>query len=82
VEARSSVPNQISPEAYPASYAMGTRSHPGIKQLGCGADHLSPSSTEDGLELYLCIPSVPAQACHDVSFTFTVQENTQLTTLK
>jgi len=82
VEARSSVPNQTSPKACPASYAMGTRSYPGIKQLGCGADHLTPSSTEVGLELHLCILSVPAQACHNVTFTFTVQENMQLTTLK
>jgi len=82
VEAKSSSPNQTSLKACPASYAKGSRSYRGRKQPGYGADHLSPSSNEFGLELYLFILSVPAQACHDVTFTVTVQGNTQLTTLK
>jgi hypothetical protein len=33
--------------AHPASYPMGTRgSFPGVKRLGCEADHSPPSSAE------------------------------------
>ena len=52
--------------------AMGAQSFPGIKWLGCGVEHSHPSNTEvaNGLEIYPCLLSVPAQTCHGVSFTF------------
>jgi hypothetical protein len=60
------VPVQTGPEAHPASCMVGTWSFRGVKQLGCGADHPSLSNTKfaDGLKLYFCLSSVPAQACH------------------
>ena len=41
--ARFSSPVQASPGAYPVSCTMGTRSFPGVKQPGHGADHPPPS---------------------------------------
>jgi hypothetical protein len=37
---------QTGPEAHPASCTMGTRSFPGVKRPGRGADHSPPSSAE------------------------------------
>jgi hypothetical protein len=37
---------QTGPGAHPASCTMGTRSFPGLKQPGHGADHPAPSSAE------------------------------------
>ena len=71
VGARFSVPFQIGPEAHPASCTMGTGSFQGVKWLGRGADHPPPPSAKvaNGLELFLRLPSVPAQACYGVPFT-------------
>jgi hypothetical protein len=46
---------------HPASYTMGTRSFPGVKQPGRDVDHPPPSSAEakERLELYLYSPSGP-----------------------
>jgi hypothetical protein len=51
----------------------GTGSFWGIKRLGRGTNHTPPSITgvANGLETYFCLPSVPAQACHGMTFTFT-----------
>ena len=72
------MPVQIGPRAHPVSRTMGTGSLPGVKWLGRGADHPPPSSAEvaNGLEIYLCLPSVPAQACHGVTFTSYLPEIT------
>jgi hypothetical protein len=46
-----------------ASYPMGTRSSfPGVKQLGCEADHSLPSSAKvsECVELYLHAPNTPS----------------------
>jgi len=55
VGARFSAPVQTGPGAHPASYAMGTGSFPGVKQLGRGVDHPTPSSAEvkERVKLYL-----------------------------
>jgi hypothetical protein len=37
---------QTGPGAHPASCTMGTRSFPGVKRPGCGADHPPPPSAE------------------------------------
>jgi hypothetical protein len=49
------------PVAHPASCTMGSGSVPRLKQLGCGVDHLPPSSAkvEGGVELYISSPSGP-----------------------
>jgi len=51
---------QCDPAAHPASYTMGTASHPGLKWPGCGVNHPSPYSTKvkERVELYLYSPSV------------------------
>jgi hypothetical protein len=41
-----SVPVQTGPVVYPASYAMGTGSFPGIKRPGRGVDHLPHLATK------------------------------------
>ena len=46
VGARFSASVQIGPGAYPAPYAMGTWSFPGVKRPERGDDHPSPSSAE------------------------------------
>jgi len=43
---RFSAPVQTGPEAYPASYTMGTRSFLGVKRPGRGVDHPPPSNAE------------------------------------
>lgn len=65
------MPVQTVPDTHPAYYTSGTRSFLGVKQPGHGADHASHSRAKvvNGLELYLCLPSVPAQVCHGVTFT-------------
>jgi hypothetical protein len=56
---------QAGPGAHPASCTMGTRSFPGVKQPGRGADHPPPSSTEVlRIELYVYPLSRPGQACN------------------
>jgi hypothetical protein len=45
-EARFSSPVQTDPGAHPASYTMGTGSHPKLKRPGRGVDHPLPSSAE------------------------------------
>jgi hypothetical protein len=50
------------PCVHPASCMMGLGFSPGLYQLGPGADH-PPQYSADvayGLELYLCLPFVPA----------------------
>ena len=53
--ARFSAPDQTGPESYPASCTMGTRSLPGVKQPGRGADHPPPSKCrgQERVGLYL-----------------------------
>ena len=53
--ARFSAPIQTSSGAHPASCKMGTRSFPGVKRLGRGVDHPSPSGAEvkERVELYI-----------------------------
>ena len=41
---RFSISIQTGPGAHPGSCTTGTASLSGVKQLGCGVDHLSPSS--------------------------------------
>jgi len=61
VEARFSAPLQTGPGANPASYTMGTRSFPGVKQPGCGVDHPPTSSAEvkERVQLYLFYSTGP-----------------------
>jgi hypothetical protein len=60
--ARFSARVQTGPRAHPASYKMGTGSFPGVKRLGPGFDHLTPSSAQvnERVELYLHSPSGPS----------------------
>jgi len=60
------------PPLPPAPCKKGTRSFSWVKGPGYGADHPSTSGAKvmDGLELYLCLPSVPAFVCHRAIFTF------------
>jgi hypothetical protein len=62
VGARLSAKVQNSPGAHPASYTMGTGSFLGVKWLGCGVEHPTPSSTEvkERVELYLYSLSGPS----------------------
>jgi hypothetical protein len=62
VGVRLPAPIQTGPGAYPTFYTMGTRSFPGVKQLGHGVDHQPPSSAlvEGRVELYICSPSEPS----------------------
>lgn len=62
---------QTGPGAHAASCTIGTGSTPGVKRPKRVADHPPSSSAEvtNGLELYLCLTSVPAQACHGVIIT-------------
>ena len=41
-----SAPVQTGPGAHPAPYAVDTGSFPGVKRLGRGVDHPSPSNAE------------------------------------
>jgi len=72
VGARLPMPLQIGPEAHPVPSTVGTGSFLGEKQPGHGGDP-SPQCRVmivNGLELHLHLISVPAQACHGVTFTF------------
>ena len=62
VGARFSAPVQTVRGTNPASYTMGTRSFPGVKRPGRGADHPPPSSAEvkGRVELYIYSPSGPS----------------------
>lgn len=75
------MPVQTGSEAQPASCSMGPRSFPGLKRQGRGADDPPPSSavTASGLELYLRLPSVSADAPCGVTFTFLSYTNTEQT---
>jgi hypothetical protein len=72
--ARFFAPFQTGPGAHPASYAMSTRSFPGVRRPGRGVDHQPPSSAEvkERVELYF-YPHPPWAfvACSMVNFTFT-----------
>jgi hypothetical protein len=80
--ARLSAPIQTGPGTHPASYIIGTGLFPCVKRSGRGVNHPSPSSTKvkEGIELYLCSPSVPSW--HRVNFTlpFYLAENCVLST--
>ena len=71
--ARFSAPVQTGPGAYPASYTMGTRSFPGVKRAGCGADHPPPSEGRghERVGRYLYSPSGPSWPVIGRTFTFT-----------
>ena len=73
MEARFSAPVQTGPEVHPASYTMGTRSFPGVKRPGRGADHLPPSKCrgQERVGLYLCSPSGSSWPVIGSTFTFT-----------
>ena len=63
---------QTGPKPHPPSCTLGTGSLSwGVMQVGHGADHPHPSCAKvaNGMELYLYILSVRAQACHG---TYTV----------
>jgi len=59
--ARFSAPIQTGPGGQPTSFAVGTGSFLGVKQLGLGIDHPPPSSAEvkERVELYFYSPSGP-----------------------
>ena len=59
---RFSAPVQTGLGAHPASYTVGTRSFPGVKQPGHDIDHPPSSSAEvkERVELYLYFPSGPS----------------------
>jgi hypothetical protein len=61
---------QTGPGAHPVSCTMGTGYFQGVKWSELGADQPSPSIAEvaNMLRLYLCLPSVSAQACREVTF--------------
>ena len=66
-------------ERFSASVHTGPEAHPyrvfgGLKRPEGYADHPPLSSPEfaNGLEFYLHFPSVPAKACHGVTFSFTL----------
>jgi len=52
---RLSTPVQPGPGFHSTTYAIGTRSFPGVKRPGCGVDHAIPPSAEvkEGVKLYL-----------------------------
>jgi hypothetical protein len=58
---------------HPAFVTLVTWSFPVLERPGRVSDHSFPSSAEvaNGLKLvYLRLPSMPASACHGVTFTF------------
>jgi hypothetical protein len=68
-----SAPVQTRPKSHSASCQMGTGLSPGVMRPGRVPDQPLLSSTKgaNGLEVYLCLPSVPPQACLGVRVTFT-----------
>jgi hypothetical protein len=72
VGARFSAPIQTTAGAHPASYTIGNRSFPQIKQLGHGIYHSPPSSVKvkERVDLHLYSLSVPFMACSKVNFTY------------
>ena len=62
------MPVQICTARHPAFFTVVTRSSPVVERPGRVSDQ-SPSSSA-GLKLYLRHPSMPASACHGVTFTF------------
>jgi len=73
VRMRFSTPVQTGTGAYPTSYMMGTGSFLGVKQPGCGFDHLPPSSNEvkKRAELHLYSPSGPSCTFPGCTLSFT-----------
>jgi hypothetical protein len=71
VAERFSVRLQTGPGSYATSCTMGTGSTPGVKRPKRVANHPPSSSVEvtNGLELFLRLTSLPAQACHGVTIT-------------
>jgi hypothetical protein len=61
-EGEISVPIKTDPEVHPASCAIDTESFPGIKLPGRRANnpHTSSAEVTKDLEIYFCLPSVPA----------------------
>jgi hypothetical protein len=59
---RFSIPIQTVPGAHPASYTLGTKSFPKVKQPGCCVKHPSTTSAKvkGTVELYLNSSSVPS----------------------
>ena len=78
VGARFSAPVQTGPGAYPASCTMGTRSFPGVKRPGRGADHPPPSKRRghERVGLYLYSPSRPHWPVLGRTFTLTLPTST------
>jgi len=67
-----SAPVKTGPGSHPASYTMGTRSLPGVKQPGCGVDH--PTHLAPRLKKEYSYTSTPPRAfvaCSRVNVTFT-----------
>jgi len=52
----------MGPGAHPASYTMGTRSFPGVKQPGCSVDQppLPSMEVKERVEIYIYSPSWPS----------------------
>jgi hypothetical protein len=69
VGVRFSASIQTVPGAHPASYTMGTRSFSDVKCLGCGVNHLPPTSTEVKGRVDL-LPFCSFMAAYKVNFTF------------
>jgi hypothetical protein len=76
VEASFSEPVQAGPGAHPASYAMGTRSFPGVKRPGRGVDRPPSSSAEvkERLQLYIYSPFGPSWLDLGRTLTFVTRE--------
>jgi hypothetical protein len=57
---------------HPAFFTVVTWSSPVVERPGRVSDHSPSSSAEvaNGMKLYLRLPSMPASACHGVTFTF------------
>ena len=70
--ARRLAPVQTGPGVHPASYTVGTRSFPGVKRPGRGADHppLSSAEVEGRVEVYIYSTSVPSWPVVTFIFTF------------
>jgi hypothetical protein len=65
---------QVGPKAHLPSCTVGVGCFLLVQWPGCGADYppLSVAMVVNGLELYLCLPSVPADACHGTTFVFSL----------
>jgi len=52
--------------------ALGSGSFKGAKEVAPITPPPSSAEVANGLELYLCLPSVSAQGCHGETFIFTL----------